>query len=275
MPENFDAQWHRMEPEVSSREGWSEQLKAKKPVLGYIALAVAIVGLIGCIPGALILGWVALPIAFILSLVAFFQDGVSKKPAVIALLLAILGLIISPFVFLASLGKTVDDALGETAKVSTLKTGGSDGNTGSSDAGASRENPLPIGSTIESEDWAVTIHSVELNASDAVMGANPFNSEAPEGNMYGLVNISAKYKGNDPQGATPFIGIEYVAANGQTMKNEGIAVAPGAFDSLTNLYEDAETSGNKVIVVPVKNPEQGVLAVRPGLIGDRTFVAVQ
>lgn len=38
--------------------------KAPKPIVGYIALVVAIIGLLGCIPGALIIGWVALPVAF-------------------------------------------------------------------------------------------------------------------------------------------------------------------------------------------------------------------
>ena len=37
--------------------------KAPKPIVGYIALVVAIIGLLGCIPGALIIGWVALPVA--------------------------------------------------------------------------------------------------------------------------------------------------------------------------------------------------------------------
>ena len=53
--------------------------KAPKPIVGYIALVVAIIGLLGCIPGALIIGWVALPVAFILSVVGLFQRATTKK----------------------------------------------------------------------------------------------------------------------------------------------------------------------------------------------------
>ncbi|RUP01462.1 MAG: hypothetical protein EKK34_29275 [Mycobacterium sp.] len=54
------------------------QAKRKNP-LGLIALIVGIVGFIfACIPGALIVGRVLLPIAFILGIVRLFQSGRAK-----------------------------------------------------------------------------------------------------------------------------------------------------------------------------------------------------
>ncbi|MDO5030681.1 MAG: hypothetical protein Q4E11_08885 [Corynebacterium sp.] len=248
--------------------------KPAKPIVGYIALVVAIIGLLGCIPGALIVGWVALPIAFILAIVGLFQRNLSKKPAIAALILSVLGLVISPIVFVSSVGNAVDDAFNQDTTASNpdgSKTDSSD--TGA--AGSTRENPLPIGTTIESDQWAVTIDSVNLNANDEVMNANTFNDPAPEGFSYGLVHVTAKYKGNDPQGQSAWVGINYVTADGKTMDNtELMAVGPENFDSLTQVYENGEIAGNVVILVPVDGADQGVLAVTPDMMSKKSFVAV-
>lgn len=248
--------------------------KTPKPIVGYIALVVAIIGLLGCIPGALIIGWVALPIAFILSVVGLFQRATTKKPALIALILSVLGFLIAPIVFVTSVGNAVDDAFNRDTTASSPDGSKSD-SSDSGAAGSSRENPLPIGTTIESEQWAITIDSVNLNANDEVLAENQFNDPAPEGFVYGLVHVTAKYKGNDPQGQSSWLGINYVTADGQTMdKTELMAVAPDEFDTLEPVYENAEIVGNVVIVVPIDGADQGVLAVTPDLMSKKSFVAV-
>ncbi|WP_109211944.1 MULTISPECIES: hypothetical protein [Microbacterium] len=63
----------------------------KKPrnILGLIALIVAGIGFIfACIPGALILGWILLPIGFILALVSLFLPGKAKNLGIIALIVS-------------------------------------------------------------------------------------------------------------------------------------------------------------------------------------------
>lgn len=248
--------------------------KPPKPIVGYIALIVAIIGLLGCIPGALIIGWVALPIAFILSVVGLFQRATTKKPALIALILSVLGLLIAPIVFVSSVGNAVDDAFNRDTTASSPDGSKSD-SFDSGAAGSRRENPLPIGTTIESEQWAITIDSVNLNANDEVLAENQFNDPAPEGFVYGLVHVTAKYKGNDPQGQSSWLGINYVTAGGQTKDNtELMAVAPDAFDTLEPVYENGEIAGNVVIVVPIDGADQGVLAVTPDLMSKKSFVAV-
>lgn len=85
--------------------------KPKSHVLGKIALGAAIIGFIfACIPGALIIGWILLPIAFILSLVAMFQQG-SKGPAITGLILSIVGTIVGVIVFAVVVVDAVDDAV--------------------------------------------------------------------------------------------------------------------------------------------------------------------
>ncbi|WP_110208685.1 DUF5067 domain-containing protein [Nocardioides daejeonensis] len=83
----------------------------KSHVLGKIALGAAVVGfLFACVPGALIVGWVLLPIAFILSLVALFQQG-RKWPAITGLILSIVGTIVGFIVFAVVVVDAVDDAV--------------------------------------------------------------------------------------------------------------------------------------------------------------------
>ncbi|MDR6906367.1 energy-coupling factor transporter transmembrane protein EcfT [Agromyces sp. 3263] len=84
---------------------------AGKPhVLAIIALAVAAIGFIfACIPGALIVGWVLLPIAFVLSLVALFLKG-AKWPAITGLVLSIVGTIVGVVVFFTVVSTSFDEA---------------------------------------------------------------------------------------------------------------------------------------------------------------------
>src|SRR5688572_32344571 len=82
-------------------------------VLGIIALVASVVGFVfACIPGALIVGWILLPIAFILALVALFQAG-SKWPAITGLILSIVGTIVGFVVFLVVVTDAVDEAADE------------------------------------------------------------------------------------------------------------------------------------------------------------------
>ncbi len=97
-------------PVAPAPAGSPSSSKSKPHVLGIVALITAIVGFIfACIPGALIVGWILLPIAFVLSLVAFFLKG-SKWPAIVGLVLAIVGTIVGFVVFFAVMSNAVDEA---------------------------------------------------------------------------------------------------------------------------------------------------------------------
>lgn len=88
--------------------------KRKAHPVAVTALVIAAVGFIfACMPGALIVGWVLLPIAFVLSLVAFFLKG-KKWPAITALIASIVGTIIGVIVFFAVVATSFDNAFGGT-----------------------------------------------------------------------------------------------------------------------------------------------------------------
>src|SRR5690606_12062702 len=103
-------------PNATSAQGPSQE----KNVLGLVALIVAAVGFIfACIPGALIVGWILLPIAFILALVSLFFKGKSKTFGLIGLILSVVGTVVGVVVFLTVVTTSFDEAFagGDTTAV--------------------------------------------------------------------------------------------------------------------------------------------------------------
>lgn len=263
--------------------GPQEYARAKKQrnIIGLVALIAAIVGFIfACVPGALIIGWVLLPIAFILAIVSLFLKDKAKGMGITALILSIVGTIVGFAVFFSVVASSAKDAFGGDTKVSapTAEAGGGSAPAAAQPAAkaGTRENPSPIGSVVESKDWRVVVNSVTLAASDAVVAANRFNDAPAAGSEYILVNYSATYVGSDANGQTPsFVSVDYVTADGKTINSyDHHVVAPDAIDSNT-LYKGGTATGNIAIQVPTATAGQGVLAVQPGMMADKVFVAVK
>ena len=261
------------------------QAKAKKQsnVVGLIALITAVLGFIfACIPGALIVGWILLPIAFVLGLVSLFLKDKSKWMGITAVILSIVGTIVGVVVFLTVVTTSFDEAFdsGNTTVVEPSDDAVADDGAAEEDAAAeagTRGNPYPIGSVIESDEWRVVVNSVTLAATDAVVSANEFNEPPAEGSEYMLVNYSTTYLGDDPEGQMPaFVIVEYVTADSTTVNSfDNAVVAPEAIDTTSTLYTDGTATGNAAFEVPTMTADQGVLAVAPGLLGDKVFVDVQ
>lgn len=105
-------QWTEQAQESTTTVVSSDEVPttAKPHVLGWIALAVAVLGFIfACMPGAAIVGWILLPIAFVLSIVALFLKG-KKWPAIAALIVSIVGTIVAVVVFMTVVVTSVDEA---------------------------------------------------------------------------------------------------------------------------------------------------------------------
>lgn len=281
-------QWHEGVPSAPTSTAAPTPAKdprGKKPlnVVGLISLIVAGIGFIfACIPGALILGWVLLPIGFVLALVSFFIKGRGKGLGIGGLIVSIVGTVVGVAVFVTVVSTAFDDAFdaGGDTVVTQPSENAEDGDNGepAAEAAGTRANPYPLGSVIENDEWRVVVNSVTLGATDAVLAANSFN-EAPEaGNEYIIVNYSTTYIGADEEGSMPaWVVVEYVTAEGTTVNSyDNFAVAPDpAFDSSSTLYTDGTATGNVVFSVPSASAGDGVLAIQPGLISDKVFVAVQ
>ena len=258
--------------------------KAKKPrnVVGLIALIAAIVGFIfACIPGALIIGWILLPIAFILSIVSLFFKDKAKGMGIAALIISVVGTIVGVVVFTSVVATSLSNAVGGGETKVVQPSGAASANAapaanGGAKAGT-RENPNPIGSAVEAKDWKVVVNSVKLGATDAVLAAASYNKPPAAGSEYILVNYSATYLGSDANGQMPaFVSIEYVTPDGKTINGlDKMVTAPEPIDTMSTLYKGATATGNKAIEVPSATAAQGVLAIRPGMLADKAFVAVK
>lgn len=256
--------------------------KKQLNIVGLIALIAAVLGFIfSCVPGILIVGWILLPIAFILSIVSLFMKDKAKWMGVTALITSVVGTIVGIVVFTAVVATSFDNAFGsgdtKVAQPTASDAANDDAKGDTSSKSGTRESPYPIGSVIESKDWRVVINSVTLAATDAVVAGNQFNKEPVAGSEYILVNYTATYTGDDADGQMPvFVSVDYVTADGNTVDGtKSLAVAPESIDNMSVLYKGASATGNKAFEVPSATAGQGVLAVRAGMFGDKIFVATK
>lgn len=63
--------------------------------------------------------------------------------------------------------------------------------------GTGHESPLPAGSTVEVGDWSLALASIELDATEAIMGANQFNEAPADGFQQALLTIEGTYNGTE------------------------------------------------------------------------------
>lgn len=256
--------------------------KKQRNVAGLIALIVSAVGFIfACIPGALIVGWVLLPIGFILGIVSLFLKGKVKWQGITAIIVSIVGTIIGVIVFTVVVATAFTDAfgssdveVGETTTVTEETDTATDEEAAAPEAGT-RENPLPLGTEFSSDEWTVVVNSVTLGATDQIVNENMFNEAPDAGTEYLLINYTVTYTGTNSEGEMPtWVGMDYVTAAGVTVDPlDKMLVAPDAMDTMSPLYEGASATGNNAIQVPT--PADGVLAISPGMMADKIFVAIQ
>lgn len=244
------------------------------------ALILAVLGtVLACIPFVMIIGWILLPIAFILAIVALVQKNTKKGPAIAGLIISIVGTIIGVAVFIYTLATAVDEHITTESTLSSAAPFADSSlmnQAPAGDVGDTRANPAPLGTVISAEDWSITINSVDLDATAAVLAENPFNGEPGADNTYILVNATITYLGKDPQGSIFFGSVKYVTANGTTINStDNFAVGPDSLDLFSTMYEGGSLTGNIVLAVPAATAAEGVLAVSPDMFANDTFVAVQ
>lgn len=104
----------------------------KNNVVGIIALVAGIIGLIcACIPGIMILGWLLLPVAFVLGIISLFLKG-KKWPGIVGLVLSVLGSILGVVVFLVVMAHSVSDAADDISDSSSSSSASASATSGSS-----------------------------------------------------------------------------------------------------------------------------------------------
>lgn len=261
-----------------------EPAKQKNSTVGLIGLIVGALGFVfAIIPGAALLGWILLPVAFVLGIVAMFQAG-KKTFGILAIVLSIVGTIAGVIALTAVVSSAVDDALAETsveiqttkpeAEVAPTEEGAAEDQPAPAEKPAAevgtRENPAPIGVAFSSRDWEVVVNSVTLDATAEVLAANEINGPPEPGFQYMLVNLTVTYTGEDSS-LDSMVSLAYVSAAGEVFNTfDAFAVAPEPRFGMNELYTDASSTGNEVIAIPVA--ADGLLRVSPGLLAEEVFV---
>src|SRR5690625_4067464 len=157
-----------------------QQQPKSRNTVGLIALIAAIVGAVfAVIPGAFGIGWILLPIAFILSIISLFMKDQKRGQGIAALIISIVGTVIGFIVFFAVAASSVEEAFNDDLEIQSPVEDGDEAAPAVEDEEAeapvendesaedaeesgeegTRENPLPLGTTIRDSDWDVTVNS--------------------------------------------------------------------------------------------------------------------
>jgi len=248
----------------------------KTNVLALIAMIVAIVGFIfACVPGALIVGWVLLPIAFVLSIVSLFLKGDRKWMGIVGLIVSIVGTIVGFVVFFAVVATAANEAFGGTETTVTqpadeeVEPAADEEEPADAAEQGTRENPYPLGSQISSSDWTVVVNSHTADGAATVADGNMFNEAAPAGSHYEIVNYTVTYTGAE-SGLAAETAVALVTSAGNVINGyDSLVVLADSF-GLDELYNGASATGSQAFLVP--DGETALIRVRPGMLADEVFV---
>lgn len=253
---------------------------ATKPPRNKLALAALIVSVLGfifaCIPGVLIVGWVLLPVAFILAIVSLFVKGSGKGLGIAGLIISIVGTIVAAVVFFAVVATSFTDAFSDESVV--VEAGEEAAQEAPADDAAAeepvgdvgtRENPAAIGSTISSDEWTVVVNGFNADGNAAVAEANQFNDAAPAGSHYGIVNYTVTYSGEESTYAA-MVGVDLVTASGNVLNGYDTLVLLNDSMGLDELFAGASATGSAAFVIP--DGEEVLIRVTPGMLADDQFV---
>lgn len=257
--------------------GAQPERKRKLNVLALVAMIVSLVGfLFACLPGALIVGWILLPIGFVLSIVSLFLKGDKKWFGIVGLVASIVGTVVGFIVFFAVVANSFNEAFGSGDTVVTQPSDAeeeeepatTEEEPAAEAAQGSRENPYPLASTISSEEWTVVVNSYNPDGNATVTG-NMFNEAPPAGSHYEIVNYTVTYTGAESSYAAE-VGLDLLTSAGNVVNSFDNLVILDDGMGLDELYAGGSATGSVAFLVP--DGETVVIRVRPGMFADEVFV---
>ena len=138
----------------------------------------------------------------------------------------------------------------------------------------SRDNPVPLGTAVEVEHsgtdhWQVTVLETIADATQIVLDENQFNDSPEVGNQFFIVNVRAKYLGQD---STRFSGISRLKALGDggvvyTTFGNWCGVIP---DELPNpeLFTNGTIEGNECWQIASSDVDSLLMILEPDFLSD-------
>lgn len=119
--------------------------------------------------------------------------------------------------------------------------------------GTSRSAPLPLGTELRFEDWAVTISAVARGeeAAQAIAGANQFNSPAPEGFQYLLATLTLTNISTEQEAKSVLFGVDLrVTGERNLLYSRASVVVPQDLEG--ELFPEGSATGQIAFLVPAE-----------------------
>jgi hypothetical protein len=129
-----------------------------------------------------------------------------------------------------------------------------------------RDNPLPIGTTIEMGDWTLTVTDVSTDATDEIMSENEFNEPPAEGRQFLMFGVEATYNGDDSGTAWLDFSWAIVGSGGNTFGDTGdfedyCGVIPDDLNEAGEAFPGANVAGNVCFSVPSDQVEGSTIRI--------------
>jgi hypothetical protein len=129
--------------------------------------------------------------------------------------------------------------------------GGDDDEPAFEGPGSSRNEPAPLGTTVEFSGWQVTVDEVNLDAADSIVSEDSFIEEPEAGDVYVLITLTATYVGDGENESQSFFFAFTAGAVGESAVayeqfSDGCTFfdLPNQLDASRDLFEGGSISGD-------------------------------
>lgn len=129
--------------------------------------------------------------------------------------------------------------------------GGDDDEPDRTGPGSSRDDPAPIGTTLEIGGWELTVTDVNLDAADFLASQDDFIDPPEAGEVYVLISLSATYSGNGEDDSTSFFfSFSHGAVGDSSVAYDPFQDActffdlPNGFDDSREVFEGGTIEGD-------------------------------
>jgi len=250
----------------------------RRNTIGLIAVIASVIGFVfACVPGALVVGWVLLPIALILGIVGVCQSGMTKGTSIAAIIVSIVGIVVGFVVFFAVVGNAFGDAFKKSnlsaPSAVTAEPGDQGTKTGGSSPGneaGSRGNPFPIGTPVKSSEWDITLGAPH-EAGAQIAAENQFNAAPKAGMEFWIVPVTATYTGDKTGNLLFGVTVKFVGSDNVTY-DDSCGVIPSPLSDVGDLYKGGTGKGNVCVAVPAG--ADGLWSLTTGF-GDPAFFSAR
>lgn len=141
---------------------------------------------------------------------------------------------------------------------------GSETESSESESATNRDNPATAGTTLDVEEWTVTLNHFSGDLTTEVAAANEFHQPATDGNIYVGVNITLTYNGESSATGNN-LSFSYLGSSGVAQRNTTISDGPDALDLWAEVYTGATLEGNVFFEIEPNEVDGALLVVEPAI----------